>query len=562
MSSNDPVVIIGYAHRLPGEERGNFWDLLLRGEDLVTEVAEDRWAKATYLHPNKAEPGRAYTFASGSVGDIFGFDAAFFGISPREAAQMDPQQRLLLELTWEAFEKAGIKPSSWRGSDAGVFVGISTTDNAYFSIDDLATLDSTSATGNTNSIAANRLSYLFDLRGPSMSVDTACSSSLVAFHQACQAIRGGDAEAAIVAGVSLHLHPMGFINFSKTSMLSPKGRCTPFDEGGNGYARSEGSGVVLLKRLSKAVQDGDEILAVVAASGVNCDGKTSSLTVPSAEAQAKLLEEVYQKAGILPEEVSYIEAHGTGTQVGDPIETSALAKVLGKRRPPGSPLPIGSVKSNIGHLEAASGMAGLVKALLVLKHRVIPPTIHLKKVNPKIPLEEWGLSVPVEPTSLPSTGRLIVGVNSFGFGGANAHVILENPVAKKMLRGAKAKPLPGSASLFLSAKSEEALRDLAKEYSGLLQSSSDIPLYDLAYSVAHQREWLPHRLAIAGETAPAMSAAIQNWLLCGSEEAVVEGRDFGDSGKPVFVFSGNGSQYAGMGRQLLDESPVFRAAVT
>ena len=562
MSSNDPVVIIGYAHRLPGEERGNFWDLLLRGEDLVTEVAEDRWAKATYLHPNKAEPGRAYTFASGSVGDIFGFDAAFFGISPREAAQMDPQQRLLLELTWEAFEKAGIKPSSWRGSDAGVFVGISTTDNAYFSIDDLATLDSTSATGNTNSIAANRLSYLFDLRGPSMSVDTACSSSLVAFHQACQAIRGGDAEAAIVAGVSLHLHPMGFINFSKTSMLSPKGRCTPFDEGGNGYARSEGSGVVLLKRLSKAVQDGDEILAVVAASGVNCDGKTSSLTVPSAEAQAKLLEEVYQKAGILPEEVSYIEAHGTGTQVGDPIETSALAEVLGKRRPHGSPLPIGSVKSNIGHLEAASGMAGLVKALLVLKHRVIPPTIHLKKVNPKIPLEEWGLSVPVDPTSLPSTGRLIVGVNSFGFGGANAHVILENPVAKKMLRGAKAKPLPGSAPLFLSAKSEEAVRDLAKEYSGLLQSSSDIPLYDLAHSVAHQREWLPHRLAIVGETAPAMSAAIQNWLLCGSEEAVVEGRDFGDSGKPVFVFSGNGSQYAGMGRQLLDESPVFRAAVT
>lgn len=559
---SDQVAIIGYSHRLPGEERGNFWELLLRGEDLVTEVAEDRWAKETYLHPNKAEPGKAYTFASGSVGDIFGFDAAFFGISPREASQMDPQQRLLLELTWEAFEKAGIKPSAWRGSNAGVFVGISTSDNAYLSIDDLAAIDSTSATGNTNSIAANRLSYLFDLRGPSMSVDTACSSSLVAFHQACQAIRTGDSGAAIVAGVSLHLHPMGFINFSKTSMLSPKGKCTPFDEGGEGYARSEGAGVILLKNLSKAVEDGDEILAVVAASGINCDGKTSSLTVPSTEAQARLLEEVYQRAGILPDEISYIEAHGTGTQVGDPIETAALAEVLGQRRSSGSPLPIGSVKSNIGHLEAASGMAGLVKSLLILKHRVIPPTIHLKRVNPKIPLQDWGLSVPIEPTLLPATGRLVVGVNSFGFGGANAHVILETPVAKKLRRGSKIKPRKGAVPLFLSAKSDEALRDLAKEYSGLLHGAPDIAPYDLAHAVTHQREWLPHRLAITGETAPALSAAIQHWLLCGSDEAVVEGRDFGDSGKPVFVFSGNGSQYAGMGRLLLAESPLFREAVT
>lgn len=565
----DPVVIVGYAHRLPGEEKGDFWELLLKGEDLVTEVAEERWAKEAYLHPNKSEPGRAYTFASGSVGDIFGFDNDFFGISPREAAQMDPQQRLLLELTWEAFEKAGIKPSLWRGRQCGVFVGISSTDHAYRSIDDLAMVDSTSATGNTMSIASNRLSYFFDLRGPSMSVDTACSSSLVAFHQACQAMNQGEADSAIVAGVSLHLHPLGFINFSKTSMLSPAGRCTPFDEGGNGYARSEGAGVVLLKRLSKAMEDGDEILAVVAASGVNCDGKTSSLTVPSAEAQARLLEEVYRKAGITPGEISYIEAHGTGTQVGDPIETSALAEVLGKRRPSGSPLPIGSVKSNIGHLEAASGVAGLVKALLVLKNRVIPPTIHLKKVNPGIPLEEWGLAVPVVPTPLPAKGRLVVGVNSFGFGGANAHIVLESPVARKVSGGFRAKAseaekpdgLPESAPLFLSAKSESALKNLARDYSGFLRSNPGIPTYDLAHAVFQKREWLPCRLAVSGKTAQALAGALDNWLQCGSDERVVEGGELEAPGSPVFVFSGNGSQYAGMGRRLLSENKVFRDAV-
>jgi phthiocerol/phenolphthiocerol synthesis type-I polyketide synthase C len=564
MSSYDPVAIVGYSHRLPGQERGDFWKLLLDGEDLVTEVAGDRWAKETYLHPNKSEPGKAYTFASGSVGDIFGFDNTFFGISPREAAQMDPQQRLLLELTWEAFEKAGIKPSVWRGSDTGVFVGISTTDNAYASIDDLATIDSTSATGNTNSIAANRLSYFFDLKGPSMSVDTACSSSLVAFHQACQAIQSGDSSAAIVAGVSLHLHPMGFINFSKTSMLSPAGRCTPFDEAGKGYARSEGAGVVLLKRLSKAVEDGDEILAVVAASGVNCDGKTSSLTVPSSEAQARLLDEVYRKAGITAEEVSYIEAHGTGTQVGDPIETSAIAEVLGKRRPTESPLPIGSVKSNVGHLEAASGIAGLVKALLILNNRIIPPTIHLKKVNPKIPLSDWGLAVPVEPTPLPAKGRLVVGVNSFGFGGANAHVVLESPTPKKTLGASKGKKSDSSsdlAPLFLSAKSESALKDLAKEYAQFLRSNPKISSYDLAHAVAYEREWLPLRLAVYGETNPSIAGALDNWLQCGSDESVVESREFEESGKPVFVFSGNGSQYAGMGRRLFSESKVFRDAI-
>lgn len=559
MKSTDKIAIVGYSHRLPGEERGDFWDLLLRGEDLVTEVAEDRWAKETYLHPNKSEPGRAYSFASGSVGDISGFDAGFFGISPREAAQMDPQQRLLLELVWSAFEKGGIKPSLWKGSKSGVFVGISSTDNTYRSIDDLAGIDSTSATGNTMSIAANRLSYFFDLRGPSMSVDTACSSSLVAFHQACLAMEHGEADSAVVAGVSLHLHPMGFINFSKTSMLSKKGRCTPFDADGDGYARSEGAGVVLLKKLSKAIKDGDRIFAVVAGTGVNCDGKTSSLTVPSSEAQAALLRDVYAKAGISPDELSYVEAHGTGTAVGDPIETRALGEVLGATRKK-SPLPIGSVKSNIGHLEAASGMAGLMKALLVLQHRTVPPTIHLKKPNANIHFEEWGLKVPTETTKLPDKGKLTVGINSFGFGGANAHIILQSPPEKQQEVTPAKGEVPERATLFLSAKTPAALKSTAAAYADWLEQHPDESIYDLAWAARNYREWFDKRLAAEGSRQDVLQS-LKNWLDCGEEVGAFLGNQVKDANAPVFVFSGNGSQYAGMGRNLLKESSLFRKAL-
>ena len=561
-TAKDPIVIVGYSHRLPGEDRGDFWDLLLNGEDLVTEVSPDRWAKETYLHPRKSEPGKAYSFASGSVGDISGFDAHFFGISPREAAQMDPQQRLLLELSWNAFEKGAIKPSLWRGAKCGVYVGISSTDHVYCCIDDMALVDSTSATGNTMSIASNRLSYFFDLRGPSMSVDTACSSSLVAFHQACQAMNQGEADSAIVAGVSLHLHPLGFINFSKTSMLSPKGRCTPFDADGDGYARSEGAGVVLLKRLSQAIAEGDQIFAVVAGTGVNCDGKTSSLTVPSAEAQGALLREVYTKAGIHPDELSYLEAHGTGTAVGDPIETSALGAVLGSKRR-NAPLPIGSVKSNIGHLEAASGMAGLTKALLVLQNRSIPPTIHLKKPNPNIRFEEWGLQVVTETTKLPEKGILTVGINSFGFGGANAHVILQSPPESQK----SAEPLsvpdystPLSAPLLLSAKTPAALQAAAVRHLEWMEANPEVSFYDQAYAARVSGEWFSERLAVEGEREEVMRS-LHNLIEHGEDEHVYIGERVRNATSPIYVFSGNGSQYAGMGRKLLEESSVFRMAV-
>ncbi|MBM5574133.1 polyketide synthase [Deefgea sp. CFH1-16] len=377
------VAILGYSHRLPNSTGNSYWDNLLNEEHLITEVEAGRWSKEAFLHANKNHAGTSYTFKAGSIGDISGFDAGFFGIAPREAAQMDPQQRILLELSWEALENAGIKPSTIRGSQCGVYIGIASADYSYRLADDLAAIDSAVATGNTASIAANRLSYALDLRGPSMAIDTACSSSMVAFHQACQSILSGENTQALAGGISLHLHPYGFIIFSKASMLSKKGHCNVFDEAGDGYVRSEGGGIFVLKDYDLALADGDPIIAVVAHSGVNTDGKKNGLTVPSCTAQAELLKQTYAKAGIAASEIDYLEAHGTGTAVGDPIETRAIGLALGQHRSSESPLLIGSVKSNLGHLEAASGVAGLVKALHCLQYRMVPATIGIKKTQSK-----------------------------------------------------------------------------------------------------------------------------------------------------------------------------------
>ncbi len=392
-----------------------YWQDLLEGRDLVTEVASDRWSKEVFLHPNKKHPGTSYTFAAGSIGDISTFDAAFFGISPREAAQMDPQQRLLLEMSWEALENSGIVPSSLRGSRCGVFIGIASADYSYRLADDLTAVDSSIATGNTASIAANRISYIYDLCGPSMALDTACSSSLVAFHQACQSILSGESTQAFAGGISLHLHPYGFISFAKASMLSPRGRCSVFDATGDGYVRSEGGGLLFLKDYDQAMRDHNPIWAVVANSSINMDGRKSGLTVPNPKAQIALLKQAYAQAGINPEEIDYLEAHGTGTAVGDPIEALAIGTALGKKRPGNKPLPIGSVKSNIGHLETASGVAGLVKALYCLKHRKVPATIGFTTPNPAINLKELNIQVVTRNLPLKQKGKLIIGINSFGF---------------------------------------------------------------------------------------------------------------------------------------------------
>ncbi|MFO1417409.1 MAG: type I polyketide synthase [Methylotetracoccus sp.] len=552
------VAIVGYSFRLPGSTRDGLWRDLCDAKDLVGTVDEARWAKDAYFHPRKSEPGSSYTFDTGTIGEVSEFDAGFFGISPREAAQMDPQQRILLELTWEAFEHAGIRPSSMRGSRSGVYLGISSIDYAYRRADDLASIDASTMTGNTASIAANRISYLFDLRGPSLTVDTACSSSLVAFHLACQSVASGDCLQAVTGGVSLHLHPFGFVGFSKASMLSPRGRCRVFDESGDGYVRSEGAGIFLLKDLEQARADGDRVFAIVAGSGINCDGKTNGLTVPGADAQAALLQEVYARAGIAPTELDYLEAHGTGTAVGDPIEASAIGQALGRLRPSDSPLLIGSVKSNLGHLESASGVAGLVKALHCLKHRAVPPSIHFERPNPNIPFDEWNLKVVTETTSLDRTKKLVVGVNSFGFGGANAHVVL---TSGERSAGDARKRYEHHGPMILSARSEGALRSLSRRFADLLRDASPSAYYDIAYSAAFHRDLHPQRIVAFGPDRDGIADVLQAYASGDAPAGLCVGTALPQASRPAFVYSGNGSQWAGMGRQLLATNDAFRAAV-
>jgi acyl transferase domain-containing protein/NADPH:quinone reductase-like Zn-dependent oxidoreductase/NAD(P)-dependent dehydrogenase (short-subunit alcohol dehydrogenase family)/acyl carrier protein len=543
---------------MPGSTPAQFWDDLLAGRDLVTEVDSSRWSNSAYLHPSKSHPGSAYTFAAGSIGDVRGFDAGFFAISPREAALMDPQQRLLLEMSWETFENAGIRPSTVRGSATGVYIGIATVDYSWRLADDMAAVDSSFATGNTSSIAANRLSYFYDLRGPSMAIDTACSSSLVAFHQACRAIATGEVTQALTGAISLHLHPMGFVSFSKATMLSRRGRCRVFDASADGYVRSEGGGVFLLKDYDQAVADGNPIIAVVAHSSVNTDGRKSGLTVPSPAAQASLLVKAYKDAGIEPREIDYIEAHGTGTAVGDPIETRALGEALGQHRPKNQPLLIGSVKGNVGHLEAASGVAGLVKALNCLQHRMVPAHIGMDIPNPHIPFDTLNLEVSTTNRPLKPTGRLIVGVNSFGFGGANAHVILESHSAEAAATPAlpKASPLP----IVVSAKDGNALTRAARDLAEFIAAQPQSSLYDVAYQSVFGRERHAHCAVLFGTT-PASVAEKLLQFADGAEHSGVEcGTSLANPKGAAFVYSGNGSQWVGMGSRLLAD-PTFRAAV-
>lgn len=560
----EPVAIVGVAFRFPGdlEDENAFWQALLNGTDLVTQIDSARWATDELQHPTRSEAGRSVTFSAGVLSRIDQFDAGFFGISPREAAWMDPQQRLLLELAWEAMENGGLPPSRLAGSDCAVYVGISGLDYGIRGLDDLASMSAHTMTGNTLSIAANRLSYVFDLHGPSMAIDAACSSSLVALHQACNALRAGDASMAMVGGVNMLTHPYPFVGFSKASMLSPGGRCRTFDASGDGYVRAEGGAVVLLKPLAKAQADGDRIHAVILASGINADGgRKTGLTIPSSAGQAELMRSVLARAGIAAKDVDYLETHGTGTTIGDPIETAAIGAVYGQARPASRPLPIGSVKSNLGHLEPASGMAGLVKALLVLKHREVPPSIHLDTPNPKIDFAGWNLQ--------PVAGRLpltedagrprIVGVNSFGFGGANAHVLLQefsgSTVANSLAVGATTPPL------VLSARSEPALRELAGRYAELLAAPLAPGYYDLAYAAAYRRERLDRRLIVEPDSLPALREQLQRYAAGEQPAGVVVDDAPLEVGKLAFIYAGNGAQWVGMGQLLLAESEVFHRVI-
>ena len=553
------VAIIGFSYRLPNSSNNCFWKDLLEGRDLITEVDPDRWSKDIFQHPNRNNPGTSYTFSSGTIGDISSFDAEFFGISPREAAIMDPQQLLLLEMSWEALENAGIKPSSIRGSQSGVFIGISSTDHSYRLADDLAAIDASTATGNALSIAANRISFALDLCGPSFAVDTACSSSMVAFHQACKSILSGECTLALTGGISLHLHPFGFIIFSKASMLSPRGRCNPFDASADGYVRSEGGGIFVLKDYDQALADGNTILAIVANSGINTDGHKSGLTIPNSNAQANLLHQVYNQAGINANEIDYIEAHGTGTSVGDPLEAKALGNALGKLRSTDNPLLIGSVKGNLGHLEPASGVAGLVKALYCIQKRIVPATIGIKSLNPNIPFEDLNLKVVTQTQPLKETGKLTIGINSFGFGGANAHAILESHEQSNTTpQKNKIKNFP----IILTGKSAAALKDSALNFAAFIKNQTDTAIYDVAYSTVFHRDWHDHRAIFYGNSKETFINTLLHFANSNSKHAQVESNiavsaPFG----PAFIYSGNGSQWAGMGKLFLEEAPEFKRVI-
>ena len=557
LAGQQPIAIVGAACRLPGaSDLSAFADLLAAGRDVVTEIPDSRWTKAAYFHPGRDQRGKAYTFAAGVLGDVSGFDAGFFGISPREAAQMDPQQRLLLELAHEALEDAGLDAGKLAGSAVGVYVGGSAWDYTTLHAGDHSLMDAYSMTGATLCSLSNRVSYAFDLRGPSFTVDTACSSSLVALHQACEAVRSGQVPMALVGGVNLLLAPQNYVGFCAASMLSPRGRCHAFDARADGYVRAEGGAMLVLKPLRAALADGDAIHAVVRGTGVNSDGRTNGFSLPNPAAQAALLRTVYGRFGIDPDELDYVEAHGTGTAAGDPIEAAALGEALGRRR--SQPLTIGSVKTNIGHLEAASGMAGLLKAVLAFRAGRVAQSLHCETPNPAIPFADLNLQLNPAGLDLVPQGRpAMIGVNSFGFGGTNAHAVLEAPPATAEAGDEPFTTAPGLPQLLLSARSEGALRALAAGWCDLLaDGEADAALIRGA---ALGRDQYKLRLAAAGSTAAELGAGLRSYLAGQATHTVAT--DTAVIGRVAFVFSGNGSQWAGMALDAAQRSPAFRAAL-
>ncbi|KVC55856.1 type I polyketide synthase [Burkholderia stagnalis] len=564
-----PVAIVGMSIRFPGGEGLDaYWRLLADGIDAVTEVPAARWDADAVYDPEPGAPGKTNSRWGGFVDGVDQFDRELFGLSERAASDTDPQHRLLLEAAWAAIEDAGIAPDALAGSAAGVFVGISQSD--YGRITLARTHDSSPfvSTGASPAVASGRLSYTFDLHGPSVSVDTACSSSLVAVHHACRALADGECDVALAAGVNLILTPERTISLSHGTFFSPDGKCKPFDARANGYVRAEGVGVVLLKPLERAVRDGDRIYAVIRGSAVNQDGRTNGLTAPNGLAQRDVVRAALRSAGLQPRDVGYVEAHGTGTALGDPIEVEALGAVFASDGPRDAPLAIGSVKSNIGHLEAAAGIAGLIKAALCLHRRTLVPTLHLQEPNPNIRFAELPIVVQRQAEPWQAAAARVAGVSSFGYSGTNAHVVLEEAPATAPDERAGEAPGAAQASararhlLVLSGASDGALRDLAQRHAAHLAQLDAAQLADACFTAATARPHLPHRLSAVGAT-PAELAATLRAFVDGGEPAGLHVARLraGATPKIAFLYTGSGAQYAGMGRDLYDAEPVFRYAI-
>jgi acyl transferase domain-containing protein len=550
-SRTEPVAIIGMSCRLPGEanDPDAYWRLLHNGADAVREVPDNRWDVDAFYDPDPEAVGKMYTRHGGFLSNIDLFDPQFFGISPREAVSMDPQQRLLLEVAWEALERAGQIWDRLEESQTGVFIGISGSEYAQMDTGNLNQIDTYQITGNSLNAAAGRLSYTLGFHGPCMAIDTACSSSLVAVHQACQSLRHGECDQALAGGVNLILTPMGTIALSKTRVLSPTGHCKAFDEMADGMVRGEGCGVIVLKRLSDAMKNGDNILALIRGSAVNQDGQSSGLTVPNGPAQEAVIRQALANGHVKPEQVDYIEAHGTGTALGDPIEAEALGRVFGPDRPKDHPLIIGSVKNNLGHLEASSGIASLIKVVLCLQHQEIPQHLHFKQASSRIRWDELPLKLPTEPIAWSSKQRL-AGVSAFGFSGTNAHVVLEEAPTQASTPSAK-RPLH---LLTLSANTDTALKQLAQRYENYLSTHPTLTIEDLCFTANTGRAHFPYRVAVV---APSTTAVRDKLVAMATEQAMIQAPR-GEQPKVAFLFTGQGAQYIGMGRELYETQPTFR----
>ena len=556
-----PIAVVGIGCRFPGgaDSPEAMWRMLSQGVDAVGPFPADRWDTAPYFDPDPDTPATAYVLDGGFLDRVDTFDAGLFGITPAEATGMDPQQRIALEVAWQALEDAGLPPDGLDGSRTGVFMGASTGDYVRMRQQFGAPegIDAYQILGE-NSFIAGRIAHTFGLRGPAQVVDTACSSSLLAVRQACQSLRLGEVDLALAGGVNVILSPYGFVLVSKAGAVARDGRCKAFDAAADGYGRGEGCGVVVLKRLSDAVADGDRVLAVIRGGAVNHDGHASGISVPSAQAQQDVIRAALEDAGLPAERVGYVETHGTGTPLGDPIELRSLEQVLGQGRPDGRPLLIGSVKTNIGHLEAAAGIAGLIKTVLAVRHGEVPASLHFRTPNPNVAWDRLHLAVAAGHTAWPSDGQpRVAGLSSFGASGTNVHLLVEEPPAAAAPAGdAPARP---AELVVASARGEDALRALAGRWADHLDAHPDTALPAVARTAATGRAAQQVRTAFTAADVPELAGRLRAFA---SGEGPAPRRALrAQRARTAFLFPGQGAQFAGMGRQLYDAEPAFREAL-
>ncbi|MEM8778242.1 MAG: beta-ketoacyl synthase N-terminal-like domain-containing protein [Cyanobacteria bacterium P01_G01_bin.49] len=554
-----PMAIIGIGCRFPQANTPlSYWQLLHNGIDAIKEVPCDRWDVESLYDVTPAKAGKTNTRWGGFLEQFDQFDPEFFRISPREAESIDPQQRLLLEVAWEALENGGIIPGNLAGTQTGVFIGIANSDYNRLTYQNLDNVNAYSATGTSLSIAANRLSYFFNLKGPSLAIDTACSSSLVAVHYACQSLNAGESDLCLAGGVNLILSPDGSVTFSQAQMMSPEGRCKTFDAKADGYVRGEGGGIIVLKRLSDALEDKNTIYGVIKGSAVNQDGFTYGLTAPNGPSQQAVIRQALKNAQVNANQITYVEAHGTGTPLGDPQEFNALKKVLMENRQEDQPCWIGSVKTNIGHLESAAGIASLIKVVLSLQYQEIPPHLHLQQLNPYISLKGTPLKIPhqIEPWETTLEKRL-AGISGFGFGGTNCHIIVEEtPHISETDPSSPERPYH---LLTLSAQTEPALLEMASHYQTFLLSHTDISVADLCFSANTGRSQFEHRLSIITRTSEQLQQQLSAFVAHQEDPNVISAKiESRKTAKVAFLFTGQGSQYLNMGRQLYETQPTFR----